>query len=71
MKFDVIADGDGNVVGTMVVAPPTAEGHRAVIFPAHVEHRLHSVEVGDDFADLSADELHNRLKEHLGKASSS
>jgi len=55
----------------MVVGPPTAEGHRSAIFPANEQHTLHHVEVDDDFADLAADELHSRLKDHLGRAPSS
>ena len=70
MKFDVVVDAAGGVVGTMVIGPATAEGYRVAIFPAHEEHSLNHVEVSDDFASLSADELHTRLEDHLRHAAS-
>jgi hypothetical protein len=66
MKFHVVADSDGNVVGTMVVRPPTPEGHGTAIFPVQDGHALHRLEVPDEYGSLPADELHQRLKEHLG-----
>jgi hypothetical protein len=38
MKVHVVADTDGNVVGTMVVKPPTPEGHSTAIFPVEEGH---------------------------------
>lgn len=70
MRIDVIADAEGNVVGTMVVRPGTPEGHISAIFPAIEEHSLHHLEVSDDFASLPADELHIRLRAHLAGPSS-
>jgi hypothetical protein len=66
MKVHVIADSDGNVVGTMVVGPPTPEGHSTAIFPVEEGHALHRLEVPDEYGSLKADEFHARLKEHLG-----
>jgi hypothetical protein len=70
VKFDVVVDAEGGVIGTMVVLPATAEGYRTAIFPALKEHSLHRVEVSDDFAGLSATELHDRLEDHLRNAAS-
>jgi hypothetical protein len=69
MKIHVVADGDHNVVGTMVVRPASAEGYRSTIFPVHEDHSLHRLEVSDEFADLPPQELHLRLKEHLDSSS--
>ena len=66
MKVHVVADSDGNVVGTMVVRPPTSEGHSTTIFPVEAGHALHRLEVPDEYGSLHADEFHSRLKEHLG-----
>ena len=66
MKVHVVADTEGNVIGTMVVKPPTPEGHSTVLFPVHEGHALHRLEVPDEYGSLQADELHRRLKEHLG-----
>jgi hypothetical protein len=70
MKVHVIADTDGNVVGTMLVKLPTPEGHSTAIFPVEEGHALHRLEVPDEYGSLPADELHSRLKEHLGESPS-
>lgn len=70
MKIHVIADTDGNVVGTMLVKPPTPEGRSTAIFPVQEGHVLHRLEVPDEYGSLESDELHSRLKEHLGTAAS-
>lgn len=66
MKVHVVADIDRNVVGTMVVQPPTPEGHSTAIFPVEDGHALHKLDVPDAYGSLQADELHRRLNEHLG-----
>jgi hypothetical protein len=66
LKIHVVADAEGNVVGTMVVRPPTSEGYSTVIFPAEEGHVLHRLEVPDELGSLEAGELHRRLNEHLG-----
>jgi hypothetical protein len=66
MKVHVVADADGNVVGTMMVRPPTPEGHSTAIFPAEEGHVLHRLDVPDAYGSLQADEFHQRLQEHLG-----
>jgi hypothetical protein len=71
MKVHVVADADGNVVGTMVVEPPTPEGHSTAIFPIEEGHKLHRVDVPDQYGSLQADDLHQRLKEHLAGSPSS
>ena len=70
MKVHVVADTGGNVVGTMVVKPPTPEGHSTAIFPVEEGHALHRLEVPDEYGSLQADEFHQRLKEHLGESPS-
>ena len=65
MRMDVIADGDGNVIGTLAASGVTPEGPVCAIFPAQENHSLHHLEVPDDFGSLSADELHVRLRAHL------
>jgi hypothetical protein len=70
VKVHVIADADGNVVGTMVVKPPTPEGHTTAIFPVEEGHALHRLEVPDEYGSLRADEFHLRLKERLGTTGS-
>ena len=66
MKVHVVADTEGNVIGAMVVKPPTPEGHSTAIFPVQEGHALHRLDVPDEYRSLEADELHRRLKEHLG-----
>jgi hypothetical protein len=68
MKFHVVADADGTVMGAMVVRPPTPEGHSTAIFPVEEGHTLHRLEVPDEYGSLQADELHQRLKEHVGRS---
>jgi hypothetical protein len=65
MKVHVVADAGGNVVGTMVVKPPTPEGHSTAIFPVEEGHVLHRLDVPNEYGSLQADEFHRRLKEHL------
>lgn len=65
MRYDVIVDSAGKVVGSMRVDGPTPDGVSAGIAPAHESHVLHQVEVTDDFASLAPDELHRRLEEHV------
>ncbi len=72
MKVHVVADADGNVVGTMVVEPAHAgRAQHSHLFPLRKAHKLHRVEVPDEYGSLQADELHQRLKEHLGGSTSS
>jgi hypothetical protein len=52
------------------VKPPTPEGHSTAIFPVQQGHVLHRLEVPDEFGSLQPDELHRRLKEHLGSTAS-
>ena len=66
MKVHVVADADGNVIGTMVVRPPYTEGHGTAIFPVENRHALRRIEVPDEYGSLASDELHSRLKAHLG-----
>jgi hypothetical protein len=65
VRIDVVADGDSNVIGTMVVGDSTDGGPVCAIFPAEETHFLHHLEVPDEFGSLSADELHTRLQAHL------
>lgn len=65
LKFDVISDGEHNVVATMVVTSTSSDGYTSAIRPAREGHFLHCVEAPDDFAALSPEELHDQLSDRL------
>ncbi len=65
MKLHVIKDRAGSVIAAMEVGTETPEGDAVEIRPAHDEHKLHTVEVPDEFAKLSAEEFAQRVEKHL------
>jgi hypothetical protein len=64
MKLTIIASTSGQILGTARYIETEAGPSQGGIIP-DAGQLVQEVEVPDEFADLSADELHRRLKETL------
>jgi hypothetical protein len=65
VKLTVISDAGGNVVATMFAQKPAGDGPSLRIVPALPEHRMCDIEVPADFQQLSAADLHDKVKQCL------
>lgn len=65
VKLTVITDAGENIVATMFAQKPAGDGPRWRIVPALPEHRMCDIEVPADFEQLSATDLHNKVKQRL------
>ena len=66
MKMTVIADKDGNILGTYRQPTQVPKGYPIFQIHGGPDHSVHELDLPKEFEQItSADELHRRLGDHL------